>query len=72
MKLSHKELVYKIFGGSGRMLSGSKSGYSNSHPNNLIVFNACIMIEVVPDFAIDDAEVPVLLTSDDPVERATG
>ena len=29
----------------GRMISGSKSGYYNQHPENLIVFNANIIIE---------------------------
>lgn len=27
---------------AGRMISGSKSGYMNAHPNNVVVFNANI------------------------------
>ena len=41
--------IYQIFSSNGlmtgRMISGSKSGYYNEHPDNLIVFNANIVIE---------------------------
>lgn len=32
-------------GAVGRMISGSKSGYRNSNPGNLVVFNANIIVE---------------------------
>lgn len=35
-----KETARKILGISGRMISGSKSGYSNRYPKNIAVFNA--------------------------------
>lgn len=41
--------IYQIFSSNGlmtgRMISGSKSGYYNEHPDNLIVFNANVIIE---------------------------
>lgn len=38
--------VFQHYGlNMGRMISGSKSGYSEKHPNNLIVFNGNIIIE---------------------------
>ena len=35
-----KEAASKILGMNGRMISGSKSGYSSRYPTNLAVFNA--------------------------------
>ena|ERR1035437_8383763 len=35
----------KILGWSGRMISGSKSSYSQKHPNNFVIFNANICTE---------------------------
>jgi hypothetical protein len=35
-----KEAASKILGMNGRMISGSKSGYSKHYPKNLAVFNA--------------------------------
>jgi hypothetical protein len=35
-----KETASKILGMNGRMISGSKSGYSSRYPTNLAVFNA--------------------------------
>ena len=41
--------IYELFMNhglmTGRMISGSKSGYKERHPDNLIVFNANIIIE---------------------------
>lgn len=37
----NKEII-KILGVSGTMISGSKSGYRNNHPNNLAIFNSNI------------------------------
>lgn len=34
------ELANKIMGLPGRLLSGSKSGYNRTHPENIVVFNA--------------------------------
>lgn len=34
------ETAFNILGYPGRMISGSKSGYMTSHPNNQVVFNA--------------------------------
>ena len=38
------EIVMKYFGWRGHMLSGSKSGYSNSYPTHLVVFNANLCV----------------------------
>lgn len=35
-------IVNKVLGHCGRMISGSKSGYDERFPNNLVVFNANI------------------------------
>lgn len=43
------ELVIKQLGWSGRMLSGSKSGYSQQYPDNVPVFNANIIARVKSD-----------------------
>ena len=37
-----RELLNKKIGHEGKMISGSKSGYSNRNPDNLPVFNANI------------------------------
>ncbi len=45
MAKSLKEIAEKILGHSGKML-GSKSIYSYDHPNNVVVFNANVIIGV--------------------------
>lgn len=37
------EKVIEILGYHGKMISGSKSGYSSSHPKNLPVFNSNVI-----------------------------
>jgi hypothetical protein len=39
------ETIEKVLGRPGRMIAGSKSGYSDSNPNHLTIFNANICIE---------------------------
>lgn len=39
----HLNDVEKILGQCGRMLSGSKSGYRNKYPNNVVGFNCNIV-----------------------------
>ena len=38
-------VIIKHIGSVGRMLSGSKSGYSQTHPGNLTVFNANLIVD---------------------------
>lgn len=37
---SQTEVAESVLGHCGRMVSGSKSGYSSRHPKNIVVFNA--------------------------------
>lgn len=39
-----EEKAIQLLGWNGRMISGSKSGYSNRNPKNIAVFNANIVI----------------------------
>jgi hypothetical protein len=44
-----EEIVLNYLGWNGKMISGSKSGYRDNHPDNLVVFNAnvCVGLEKV-------------------------
>ena len=39
-----EDLVIGILGYNGRLLSMSKSGYRNNHPDNLVIFNANVCV----------------------------
>lgn len=39
-----KEKTIQILGWDGRMIAGSKSGYMQAYPNNLVVFNANLIV----------------------------
>ena len=39
------EIAKEILGWSGKMISSSKSYYSDRHPNNLVLFNSNICVE---------------------------
>lgn len=39
------EVVLNELGMAGAMLSGSKSAYERAHPDNLVVFNANLIVE---------------------------
>lgn len=39
------EKIQKVLGYNGRMISGSKSGYRERHPNNFAIFNANLCVK---------------------------
>lgn len=43
--ITNQSVAEKILGIRGKLISGSKSGYKNLYPNNLVVFNSNICTE---------------------------
>lgn len=42
-----EEIINRILGYPGRIISFSKSGYRENHPNNMVMFNANIIVDGV-------------------------
>lgn len=45
--MDKQQIAHDVLGYPGRMISGSKSGYSSQHPDNVVVFNANVCVEKV-------------------------
>lgn len=61
-------LIARKLGWAGRLLSGSKTGYRNSYPKNVIIFNANLCIE---EGKIWFGDIDITKSKDDLIEIAT-
>jgi hypothetical protein len=68
--------IYKLFSDNhlriGRMISGSKSGYREQHPDNVVVFNANIITELRNKIFYGDLDLTVDIDNLTTIAKALG
>jgi len=65
--MDFKEIAQDVLGFQGKMLSGSKSRYTNRHEDHLVVFNANVCVE---DEKIWQGDIDITLEEDSLIELA--